>query len=145
MKKLTVLFLSAMTLGLSVSSCSSDDDDKKSASIEGKWEITKAGLIVGGQEALADYENEGGCTIPTMQYNADGKFIDITSEYWDSQCSTYQETGTYKKDGNTLTLKYDDDEAKLDILELTESTLKVKMTYSEEGMSITAVSVYKKK
>lgn len=144
MKKLCVLFLSIVTLGLTVSSCS-HDDDQDTTSIEGKWEITKIGVIIGGQETLADYVNQNNCTIPTIEYKTDGTFIDITSDYWDSQCSTYQETGTWKKDGSTLTLKYEDDDEKLEIMELTNSTLKVKMTYSEEGISVTTISVYKKK
>ncbi|MDR6761226.1 hypothetical protein J2Y38_001424 [Flavobacterium sp. 2755] len=143
MKKLSILFVSVLTLGLTAVSCSSDDDDN--GSIEGKWEITHQGVVFNGQEALEAYDNEGGCEIPSMTYSNDGKFVDTTSEYWDSKCSTYSEEGTWKKDGNTITLTYSDEEVKYEIAELTSNTLKVKFTYSEGGVSISAVSVYKKK
>lgn len=51
MKKITILFLSVLTLGLSVSSCSKDDDEN--TSIVGKWELIKQGTIISGQEALS--------------------------------------------------------------------------------------------
>ncbi|RYJ37210.1 lipocalin family protein [Flavobacterium anhuiense] len=143
MKKLSILFVSILTLGLTAVSCSSDDD-KDGGSIEGKWEVTHQGAILNGQEVIQPYDSEG-CEIPSMTFTNDGKFIDITSEYWDSKCSTYTEDGTWKKDGNTLTLKYSDEEVKWEISELSSSTLKVKMTYSEGGISVSAVSIYKKK
>ncbi len=143
MKKLSILFVSVLTLGLSLTSCSSDDDN--GGSIEGKWEVTHQGVIFNGQEALEAYDNEGGCEIPSMTYSSDGKFVDTTSEYWDSKCSTYSEEGTWKKEGNTITLKYSDEEVKYEIAQLTSNTLKIKFTYSEGGVSISAVSVYKKK
>ncbi|MCV2486215.1 lipocalin family protein [Flavobacterium sp. SH_e] len=144
MKKLSILFVSVLTLGLTAVSCSSDDDNKN-ASIEGKWEVTHQGVIINGQEVLQPYDNEGGCEIPSMTFTSDAKFVDVTSEFWDSECSTYTEDGTWKKDGNTLTLKYSDEEVKVDILELSGSTLKVKSTYTEEGVTLSAVSVFKKK
>lgn len=144
MKKLSIIFVSILTLGLTTVSCSSDDD-KDNGSLEGKWEVTEQGVIFNGIEKLEAYDNEGGCEIPSMTYSTDGKFVDTTSDYWDSKCSTYTEEGTWKKDGNTITLKYSDEEVKYEVIELTSSTLKIKFTYSEGGVTIDAVSVYKKK
>lgn len=145
MRKLSVLFLSILTVGLSVVSCSSDDNDEK-VSIEGKWEIVQSGIIANGKESVIPILTDGNCGNATFEYYADGKFIDTTTEFWDSKCSTYVENGTWSKDGNTLNLKYGDDEtSKIEILELSKSRLKIKFAYSEENVSITGFSVYERK
>ncbi|PBJ13347.1 lipocalin family protein [Flavobacterium sp. ACN6] len=143
MKKLSILFVSVLTLGLAVTSCSSDKDDS-SASIEGKWEITHMGAVIGTEEVLQPYTNEGGCANDIVEFKADNKFVDTYAEYSDSKCNTFTEEGTFTKDGNTLTKKYIGESEKYEIAELSGSKLKLKMTYSEGGISVSAVVVYKK-
>lgn len=145
MKKLSILFLSVLTLGLSVTSCSNDDDND--ASIEGKWQLSEVGVVYNGQEALDPYTNEGGCANEITEFTTEGKFVDTYSESSDGKCTTYTEDGTWTKDGSTLTKKFGtdaSDDEKYEVAELTGSKLKLKMTYSEGGVSISAVEVYKK-
>ena len=144
MKKLSILFVSVLTLGLAVTSCSHDDDN---ASIEGKWQITEVGEILNGKEVLQPYTNEGGCANDILEFTADGKFVDTYSEYYNNKCNDYSENGTWTRDGNTLTKKYGtgaDDNEKYEISELSGSKLKLQTTYSEGGITVSDVAVYKK-
>jgi len=128
MKKITILFLSVLTLGLSVASCSSDDDNGgASASIEGKWELIKEGTILNSKEELVDVEN-GNCGGHVTEYLTNGSF---NEQYFEgSECESSTEKGTYSIKDKTLNLKYEgstsDDSA--EILELNGSTLKLKFT-----------------
>lgn len=136
MKKLSILFLSVLTLSLTLTSCSSDDNE---ASIVGKWEAYQEGTIVDGVEHLAPINNEGACDKEIVEYQQNGKYIDYYSEYNDSKCHNYTETGTWSKDDNKLTIKYtenaDDDEIG-EVLILDENTLKLKYTHINNGQVV---------
>lgn len=144
MKKLSILFLSVVTLGLSVSSCSSDDND--SASIEGKWQLTEEGAILNGQEILQPVTNEGGCNSETYEYLENGTVINTYSEFYNSKCTEFTDNGTWSKDGNNLTEKYEGDSTgdTYEIAKLSGSQLKLKETYSEGGITFASVRVFKK-
>ncbi|WP_264536191.1 lipocalin family protein [Flavobacterium sp. N1736] len=142
MKKLSILFVSVLTLGLAVTSCSSDDDDN--GTIEGKWQLSEVGVVFNGTEALEPATNDG-CDNDVVEFKTDGKFVDSYSEFTDNKCTAYTQEGTWTKDGSTLTKKYaSDDEEKVEVAELTGSKLKLKFTYSEGGVTISAIQVYKK-
>lgn len=141
MKKLSILFLSVLTLGLAATSCSSDDDE---GSIEGKWQLTEVGVIFNGQEALEPATNEG-CDNDIVEFKTDGKFVDSYSEFSNNKCTAYTQEGTWTKDGSKLTKKYaSEDEDEYEVAELTGSKLKINFNYSEGGITISAVQVYKK-
>jgi len=131
MKKLSILFISMLTLGLSLTSCSNDDDDK--GSIEGKWTPVKFGTIVEGKEYLVAIPNDGKCSEGTIEYGADGKFTDITYEFYDNKCEASTDKGTYTFVDNILSATYDGEtEAeKVEVIELTKSSLKVKYIENE--------------
>jgi len=141
MKKLSILFVSVLTLGLAVTSCSSDDDDN--GTIEAKWQLSEVGVVLNGQEALEPATNEG-CANDITEFTADGKFVDTYSEFYNDKCNSGTDEGTYTKDGSTLTKKYGSDEEKFEISELSGNKLKLKQTYSEGGITVSAVLVYKK-
>jgi len=144
MKKITILFLSVLTLGLSVTSCSNDDDDN-GGSIEGKWELSQVGAVFNGQEIVQDAEN-GDCSNETYEFLKDGKFTETYYEAVNGKCEAEVETGTYSKSGNTLKIKYTGDtEEESYETEVSGNKLKLKQTYSEGGMSVTAVLIYVKK
>lgn len=130
MKKNYVLILLMATLSLSISSCSNDDDNN---SIESTWETTHAGLIVDGVETLTPISNEGGCDNNTITFINNGTYTETYSEFNDSKCVAFNESGTWSKEGNLLTTKDTaDDDADADIaeiLELNKSTLKLKYTH----------------
>lgn len=142
MKKLSILFVSVLTLGLTLTSCNNDDDDK--GTIEGKWELSEVGAVLGGQEIVQPYENEGGCAKDVVEFKADGKFVDTYSEFYNEKCNAGTDEGTWTKDGNTLTKKYGSDTETSEVTELTGSRLKLKQTYSEGGMTVSAILIYKK-
>ena len=146
MKKITILFLSVLTLGLSVASCSNDDDnDGGSASIEGKWELSQEGAIVGDKEMLVDAEN-GSCDNDTYEFTNDGKFK--LTEYYSNEgnCEAETENGTWTKNGNTLTIKYTgDSEGDTYQTEISGNKIKLKETFTDEGQTYTYVYVYVKK
>ncbi|MEL1253354.1 lipocalin family protein [Flavobacterium sp. DGU38] len=145
MKKITILFLSVLTLGLSVSSCSNDDDNGGSASIEGKWELSEEGAIVGGKEVLVDAEN-GSCSNDTYEFTNDGKFK--LTEYYsnDGKCEPEAYNGTWTKNGNTLTIKFTGEtQGETYQTELSGNKIKLKETFTEEGQTYTYVYVYVKK
>ena len=145
MKKITILFLSVLTLGLSVASCSSDDDNGGgSASIEGKWELSQEGVIVGGKEVLEDAEN-GACSNDTYEFTNDGKVKLTQYESNEGTCEAYTDNGTWKKNGNTLTIKYTGDDEESYETEISGNKAKLKYTVSYEGESFTYVEVYVKK
>ncbi|WP_269234650.1 lipocalin family protein [Flavobacterium flavigenum] len=146
MKKITILFLSVLTLGLSVASCSSDDDnDGASASVEGKWELSQEGAIVGGKEILVDAEN-GSCGKDTYEFTNDGKVKETTYYSNDGKCEAETDNGTWTKNGNTLTVKFTGDtQGDSYEIEVSSNKIKLKETYTEGGQSYTYVYVYVKK
>lgn len=127
MKKLTILFVSALVMGLSFVSCNKDDDDDAPA-IEGKWQISQEGESL---TALAPAENEGNCGLTTVDITAGGAFKINGFDYEESVCTPFVESGTWTRKDNSLTVKTDETIV-FEILELTESTLKVK-SVDEEG------------
>ncbi|MFB9108884.1 lipocalin family protein [Flavobacterium gyeonganense] len=138
--------MSVLTLGLSVASCSSDDDnDGGSASIEGKWELSQVGGIIGGKEMLEDAEN-GACSNDTYEFTNDGKFKETTYDSEDGKCEAETDNGTWTKNGNTLTIKYTGEtQGDSYETEISGNKIKLKQTYSEGGMTFTSVYVYVKK
>lgn len=145
MKKITILFLSVLTLGLSVSSCSSDDDnDGGTSSVEGKWELSQVGYVVSGKEMLEDAEN-GACSNDIYEFTNDGKFK--YTEYYSNEgkCEPDTYNGTWTKNGNTLKIKFTGEDEESYETEISGNKAKLKQTYSEGGQSITYVEVYVKK
>ena len=145
MKKITILFLSVLTLGLSVASCSSDDDnDGGSASIEGKWELSQVGASVGGQENFEDVKN-GSCSNDTYEFKNDGKFI--YTEYYSNEGKCEPETynGTWTKNGNTLKIKFTGEDEESYETEISGNKVKLKQTQTVGGQTLTYIEVYVKK
>src|SRR3954468_10873441 len=104
MKKLSILFLSVITLGLSVVSCNDDDD---SPSIEGKWEISQiGGGVVGGEEEVFNPNEGSTCSAPTIEFLKDNKLITISSQSNEGVCESYSQNGSWSKDGNNVILNF---------------------------------------
>ncbi|WDF60349.1 lipocalin family protein [Flavobacterium sp. KACC 22758] len=142
MKKLSILFVSVLTLGLAVTSCSSDDD--KEGTLEGKWELTEVGAVLAGQEILQPATNEG-CANDVVEFKADGNFVDSYSEFTDDKCKAYTQEGKWVKDGSSLSKTYGTNNTeKYEVAELTGNKLKLKETYTESGITVSAVLVFKK-
>ncbi len=136
MKKLSILFVSVLALGLSFTSCSKDDDNNStSASVEGKWSFSKESVEFPGQPAIEnDYDSENPtCGKDFVEFKANGV---ANFGYYSSDCKVVNEPTTWKQDGNKLTI--DDETA--EIVSNSGSVLKIKSTYTEDNKTITIVT-----
>ena len=140
MKKL-VLFVSVLALGLT--SCSKDDDGGSSASLEGKWEYSKDGMSVNGNEALLDYDHSENCPKDYMQITA----TTVVDHYFYNdgtpECDEEIDSSTYTRDGNTLSVTVDGTTYTGEILQLDGSTLKIATEEEEvQGQNVRYITVY---
>lgn len=89
MKQKIILLMALIAATITFSACSSDDDDDKvsTSSLVGKWYAEDKGY---------------GCEF---QFNADGTLTYIETML-DAQTSKVRDSGTYKLDGNKLTLHW---------------------------------------
>ena len=139
MKNLKIVLFSVLALGLTVTSCS-DDDSSSSAKLEGKWIYSKTGASANGQEMLIDYDHAEGCTKDYLEIIEGGSFKDV--EYDGSECAEYTDEGTWAKNGNTLTVNYEDYVWTTKIEKLTGSQLKISSSETEGGVTVKYVTVF---
>lgn len=137
MKKLALIFVAIVST--SVTSCSKDDD-VTNAELQGKWEYSKEGTITNGMEALTDYNHEVGCTKDFIIIDANN-YIDHSFETEDCAETTY--TAPYTRNGNTITVTESGTTLTGTIMQLDNSTLKIKRTFGlGEGQGIDLVTVF---
>lgn len=142
MKKFKQLVLLFLVTSATLVSCNKDDDGD-SASIEGSWEFSKTGFIVGGVEQLDDYENTSGCNKDFIEIKSGGMLSDHYFEDLGSGCEELIDNGTWTRDGDNFTLNYTDEVVSGKILELSNTTLKVKAT--DPDFNIEAIIVFTRK
>ncbi|HRG19171.1 MAG TPA: lipocalin family protein [Flavobacterium lutivivi] len=134
MKKFNVLFLAI--LSAFVTSCSSDDSATTSGNILGKW-YYKEYRVSGQTIPYADHES---CGKDYIQFNADGTGANV--DVWN--CELDIAPFTYTKSGNSITVTSDGFSDTAQIIELSETTLKVKISYDfdDDGDDESVVEVY---
>ena len=142
MKKLVVLFLSVLTSGLLLTSCSDDDGD--SGSIEGKWEFYQEGFSFGGAEQLELYEHTAGCEKDFIDLKSGGNYEEVTYFNNGESCQDDIGTGTWSRSGNTISITFDGETFDGTIVTLNNTTLKVSITEDFEGVAVTAIVVFKR-
>jgi len=128
MKKLSILTLSFVALSMTLVSCSKDDNNGSttSASLVGKWEYSKEGSTVNGQEFLVAYMgNETGCSKDYIDVTATS-VADVDYDSTDNPCEMFTDTYSYTRTGNTLTLTVSGMEFTSTIVTLTSTELKIK-------------------
>ncbi|MBA4153675.1 lipocalin family protein [Flavobacterium sp.] len=128
MKNRSLLFAFALSLGLFATSCSDDDNDGETlAPLAGKWNITKVGTTLAGQEYLIDApQNQSGCDKDYLDLKIDN---DVNQGNYDSSnnpCELITRTGTYSRSHNDLTTILEGETKVQDIVNLTLSELKLK-------------------
>lgn len=127
MKKLKQLVLLFLVASVTLVSCNKDDDGD-SASIEGSWEFSKVGTILSGQEFLVDYDHTTGCNKDYTEIIAGGTLKDHYFEDFGSGCEEDIDNGSWSRSGNTITVNFSGDVTTAEILELSNTTLKLKFT-----------------
>lgn len=137
MKKFQRLVLLFLVGSLTLVSCNKDND--KEASIEGKWLYSKEGTIVNGQELLVDYQHTSGCNKDYTEIIAGGSVKDV---YYESNgnggCDQITDTGSWSRNGNTISATFSGYTNTGEILELSDTTLKIKFVDPDDGsISIT--------
>ena len=132
MKKIVILFLSIMTIGLSVTSCSKDDNTPKTPSLKGTWEYSKSGVSIGGEEFLDNWEHAVGCSKDHMEFLNDGKLKDVSYD-GANQCAENVTDGTYVKVDDKLTLNFGGEEIVTTIMTLSATELKV--SFEDQGLT----------
>jgi len=121
-----ILFVVALGLGIFATSCSSDDNDGETiVPIEGKYNLSKQGVIVNGQEQLVD--------APANQAGCPGDYLDlrvsnaaVVGDYAGTSCALTETTGTYARSHNDLTITINGVGTTSDIMNLTNKELKLK-------------------
>lgn len=137
MKKIKIVLFSVLALGLTLTSCSDDDNkggNDTSAKLEGKWVYSREGVAGGGQEVWNDYEHAVGCNKDYLELTATTQ-KDV--HYWGSECEEDIEISNFTRNGNIIT--FEDQEAgdKVEITILTSTKLQVRTTYTFDGEQIT--------
>lgn len=131
MKTKSILFLSALTLflGVSTTSCDKDEDEYQlpAATLTGKWFYSKVGTVVGGAEILADYgDNETGCSKDYVEFGSNNEYADVDYDSTDSPCEVFATTATYAVTGNTIVVDFGDTTTTGTLLNLSYTELKIK-------------------
>lgn len=111
-------------------SCSSDDNGNgnggnNSEAILGKWYNKE--YIVLGQTLPYDDHEDCGKDFVEFSPNKTGRFVDI----W--ICEEFEDSFTYSISGNKLTVTADGETESARITELSNNTLKLKVTYDFDG------------
>lgn len=128
MKNQIKLFALLLSLGLFSISCSSDDNDGETlAPLSGKWNVSKVGTIVDGQEVLIDApQNESGCDKDYLDLNSDNTLEEGDYDSTLAPCAIYTKEGIYSRSHNNLTTVVEGVSTTKDIMNLTLTELKLK-------------------
>lgn len=136
MKKVKLVALMALS-GL-VFSCSSDDGATTSGELTGRWYYKE--YRVSGE--TIPYDDHEACGKDYVQFNADGTGASV--DIWD--CVPDVASFTYTRSGNNITVTSDGLSDTARIIELSETTLKVKVSYDfdDDGDDESVIEVYTK-
>ncbi len=121
----TLRFSAFIAIAVLAASCSSDDGPTTSGELIGKWYNKET--RVSGQ--TFPYEDHEACGKDYLEFNADGTgaFVDIY------ECNPYAEPFTYTRSGNLVTVSNASILETATIIELSETTLRVKLRYDYDG------------
>jgi len=139
MKKIILLAIALVSLA-SITSCSNDDDNNQSASLEGKWEYFKEGIASGGQEVLADYEHQAGCA---KDYSMVTATTIVDHSFSGTSCTEDVSSSNYTRNGNIITITSGSVTGTGEIKTLDSSTLKIYST-DPDFPGVIYVTVFKR-
>ncbi|MFH6999774.1 lipocalin family protein [Flavobacterium sp. FlaQc-57] len=126
MKTKRILFGLLLSIGLFASSCSSDDNEGETIiPIQGKYNLSQTGSIVGDKEVLFDApQNAAGCNRDYLDLRLSNAAV--IGDYDGSNCALTETTGTYARSHNDLTISVGNVSSTSDIMNLTNKELKLK-------------------
>lgn len=128
MKTRSLLLALTLCLGLFATSCSSDDNEGETLiPLEGKWDLSKTGVVVNGTEQLTDpVENQSGCSKDYIELKLDNTINvgDYSSAV--SACALTVQSGIYSRSHNNITTVINGVSKTQDIVNLTLKELKVR-------------------
>jgi len=132
MKRFGILVASALVMGLSFTSCGSDDDSSND-SIVGKWNFSTEKFIVNGTVTYNGpyQDNEVGCASDNIEIFQNGTTLE--TDYFNSDCDVDTYAGTYTRNGNTLTVTEGGDVIAIEIVEVTSNKLVLRSSDTFEG------------
>jgi hypothetical protein len=125
MKIKSLLLALTLSIGLFTTSCSSDDNEGETlVPLEGKWDLSKTGIVVGGTEQLSDpVENQSGCNKDYIELKVDNT---INVGDYGTSCTLTVQSGIYSRSHNNITTVVNGVTKTQDIVNLTLKELKVK-------------------
>ena len=151
MKKILILLF--LTTATTFVSCNKDDDNvptplppTTAELIVGSWEFSQVGLLMGETEMLEPYDHqEPACGKDYIQFNSNNTGADFY-HYYDTECGIDEETFTYTINGEVFSMVYSDGYTlNGTVMTVNSTTLKIKATVDEEGVTYTIIAVFNKK
>lgn len=140
MKKSLILSAFILVSVLNFTSCSSEDVSSPTAATDelvGKWNFSKFSTSFNGVTTPElDYDdNEPGCPKDYLEFKTGGVFNN--GEYSGSTCVLDSESGTWTQSGSTITITEGTDVFTAQLVSVTSSELKLKVTETDNGITIT--------
>ncbi len=127
--RFTLLLLAVFFVGISMVSCSQDNDssDTATASILGRWALDKRSYTANGVNSPEmDYENnQPGCDDNDyFEFKENAVF---ENGYYDPNCAVSPNAGNWSKDGNWITITHPSEDGIIfELLSLSATEMKVR-------------------
>ena len=144
MKKFKALLFAFVLTGMTLVSCSSNDDGPAgpAPTIEGKWNQIQTVVTINGTAVPTTYDsNEPGCTKDYLEFATASIFNDVV--YFKQSGVCQQSIATpriWTKTNNSLTISGDTDlSGTYEIVKLTNTELQIKISKNIGGTPSTAV------
>jgi hypothetical protein len=136
MKKIITLLIVTLSLGMISISCSNDESNNSStSSVVGKWNFSKMSTVINGiASPEIDYDdNEVGCPKDYLELKDGGVYNE--GDYYDSACTLDLSTGTWVKNGNTLSITSNGETFSVEVVSVTSTELKLKVSQTDNGIT----------
>ena len=123
MKKSILLFVAV--LATAFSSCSKDDNPSNEASLLGKWQPVKQGVVMSGQELVQDFQHTLGCDKNYVEFTNTMFTQHDFDKNMSDQCEEDIAAYSYSRTGNTISVLEEGELLTLQIAQLDATTLKL--------------------
>lgn len=145
MKKINVFLCAAVVAGMSLTSCSKDDDgfSVSEEQLVGKWNFKTEQVSAMGISAPEDvyFDNETGCSEDFITLNADGT---ATWGDYQSGCTLTTTTTDWDLNGNNVTMTVDGSAKKFTVESISATTMKAFEEEQFEGGTMRTTYTFQK-